>query len=151
MTGRGIRSAFGAVWLLIALHGFCGFFFGLFILDFRHGYVLYSLAVMLVSLLAFLSLAAWEFFYNNLTEEKRKERMLPLALAALAVSAAASVLYFIALKKNLDGPSNVGFGLLPVAFSANVNFATLLAVAVPLIVSAVGVVKGLSRRVRLNR
>ncbi|MBO4326058.1 MAG: hypothetical protein J5950_02155 [Clostridia bacterium] len=144
--GRFVRSFFRTFWMLIALYGFCGFFYSIFIVDFKNGYVAYSLAMMLVSLIAFLSLAVWELYYNNLTEEKRKEVTLPLAIISLAVSVAATIFYFIALKGNLDGPSNVGFGILPIAFSASVNFATLLVVALPLIVSITALIRGLYRK-----
>ena len=106
---------------------------------------------MFVSLIAFLTLAVWELYYNNLTEEKRKEVTLPLAIISLAVSIAATVFYFIALKGNLDGPSNVGFGILPIAFSASVNFATLLVVALPLIVSITALVRGLYRKGKVKK
>ena len=146
--GRIFRSFFRTFWLLIGLYGFCGFFYSIFIVDFTNGYVPYSLAIMLVSLVALLTIAVWELYYNNLTPEKRRAITLPLALISLAVSVAAAVLYFIALKNNLDGPSNVGFGILPVAFSASVNFATLLVVAMPLIVSVTAVIKGLIRKAK---
>ena len=144
--GRGVRSIFRTFWLLVALYGFCGFFYSLFIVDFRHGYVFYSVAMMLVSLVAFLTIAVWELFYNNLTAEARNQYTLPLAIVSLAVSIVSTVVYFVALKGNLDGPSNVGFGLLPIAFSASVNFATLLVVAMPLIVSVTALVKGFYRK-----
>ena len=149
--GRGVRSFFRTFWLLIGLYGFCGFFYSLFIVDFRNGYVFYSVAMMLVSLVAFLTVAVWELFYNNLTAEKRKEFTLPLAIVSLLVSVAATVVYFIALKGNLDGPSNVGFGILPIAFSASVNFATLLVVAMPPIVSVTAVIKGLHRNIKKQK
>jgi hypothetical protein len=144
--GRGVRSVFRAAWLMVGLYGFCGFFYSLFIVDFRHGYVFYTVAMMLASLVAFLTVAVWELLYNNLTAAARKKYTLPLALVSLAVSVASAVLYFIALKGNLDGPSNVGFGLLPIAFSASVNFATLLVVAMPLIVSVTALIKGIHRK-----
>ena len=143
---RGLRCFFRTIWLLIGLYGFCGFFYSIFIVDFSNGYVPYSLAMMLVSLVAFLSVAAWELFYNNLTAEKRKAVTLPFSLVLLGVSLVSAILYFVALKNNLDGPANVGFGILPIAFSASVNFATLLVVAMPLIVSIVALVKGLIRK-----
>ena len=145
-TVRGLRCFFRTFWLLVGLYGFCGFFYSIFIVDFSNGYVAYSLAMMLVSLVAFLSLAVWELFYNNLTEQKRKQITLPLALVSLCCSLVSAILYFVALKHNLDGPANVGFGLLPIAFSASVNFATLLVVAMPLIVSVTALVKGLIRK-----
>lgn len=148
--GRGVRSFFRAFWLLFGLYGFCGFFYSIFIVDFTNGYVPYIIAIMLVSLVAFLTIAVWELYYNNLKEENRKAATLPLAVISLAVSVASTVFYFIALKGNLDGPSNVGFGILPIAFSASVNFATLLVVAVPLIVSIVALIKGIYRKVKFK-
>ena len=141
-----LGNVFRTLWLLFALYGFCGFFYSIFIVDFKHGYVAYSLAMMLVSLVAFLSIAVWELYYNNLTEEKRKEITLPLAIISVAVSVVSAIVYLIALKFNLDGPSNVGFGLLPVAFSASVNLATLLVVTTPVIVSVTALIKGIIRR-----
>lgn len=142
---RGLRSVFRAFWLLIGLYGFCGFFYSFFIVDFGNGYVPYSIAAMCVSFTAFVSLWVWEFIFNNMTEEKRKKATLPFGLIYLCLSVGAAVFYFIALKNNLDGPANVGFGLLPIAFSASVNIATLLVVAVPIIASVTMVVKGLFR------
>lgn len=143
--GRFIRSFFRTFWLMIALYGFTGFFYSLFIVDFQNGYLPYSLAHLAISLTAFLSLAVWEFFYNDLTAEKRKEVTLPLALVSLVFSILSAVFYFLALKGNLDGPANVGFGILPIAFSANVNLPILIVVAAPLIVSVTALIKGLFR------
>ena len=143
---KALGNVFRTLWLLFALYGFCGFFYSLFIVDFRDGYLAYSLAMMLASLVAFLTIAVWEVYYNNLTEEKRKEFSLKLAIISLAVSLVAAIIYFIALKFNLDGPSNVGFGILPIAFAASVNIATLLVVATPLIVSVVALIKGFIRK-----
>ena len=145
---RGLRSVFRAFWLLIGLYGFCGFFYSFFIVDFKNGYVLYSIATMCVSFVAFVSLWVWEFIFNNMTEEKRKKATLPLGLVYLVLSVGAAVFYLIALKNNLDGPSNVGFGLLPIAFSASVNIATLLVVATPVITSITIVIKGIFRRIK---
>ena len=141
--GAFVRYFFRTLWLLFGLYGFCGFFYSIFIVDFTNGYVPYALAIMLVSLVVFLSIAVWELFYNNLTPKKRKEITLPLSIVSLVVSVVSCAVYFLALKGNLDGPANVGFGILPVAFSASVNFATFLVVATPLIVSVTALIKGL--------
>ena len=85
-------------------------------------------------------------YYNNLTEAARRAVTLPLALVSLAVSLATAATYFFTLKHNLEGPANVGFGVLPVAMSAGVNLATLLVVLTPLIVSVAAIVKGLRIR-----
>jgi hypothetical protein len=137
-----VRRCFRFVWLLIGLYGFCGFAFGCFILDFSAGYVPYILAFLLVSLVAFLSIAVWELYYNNLTASARRAVLLPLSLVSLAASLAAAVFYFLALRHGLEGPANVGFGVLPVAVSASVNLATLLVVFTPILVSLAALVKG---------
>ena len=141
--GRGVRCVFRFLWLLVALYGFCGFTFGLFILDFSTGYLPYTLAFLLVSLAAFLSIAVWELWYNDLTEAARRAVTRPPALASLAVSLAATAAYFLTLKHNLEGPANVGFGVLPVEMTSSVNLATLLVVLTPLIVSVTALVKGI--------
>ena len=148
--GRAFRCFFRTIWLLIGLYGFCGFTYSFFIVDFTEGYLPYVAAVMLESFVAFLSVAVWELYYNNLTEQKRRAVTLRLAVILLAVSCSSAVFYFLALKENLDGPSNVGFGILPVAYSSGFNFATLLVVAVPLIVSITALVKGICRKREFN-
>ena len=92
----------------------------------------------------------WELHYNCLKEEKKKEQLFPLAIIGLCISVATMVFYFVALGLNLDGPSNVGFGILPVAFAASVNIATLIVVFTPLIVSVVALIKGLLMRKKAN-
>ena len=141
--GRFIHNLFFTLWMLISLYGFCGFFYSIFIVDFAHGYLPYTLSVMLVSLAAFCSFAVWELYYNNLKPEVRRKKLWKIALVSTCVSLVVAVLYFVALKFNLDGPSNVGFGILPIAFSASVNIATLIVVATPLIASVAALVKGL--------
>lgn len=143
-----IKYFFRFFWLMFALYGFCGFFYSIFIVDFKHGYVAYSLAAMLISLVVFMTLAVWELYYNNLSPEKKKASTLPLALISLCVTIVSAVVYFLALKGNPDGPTNVGFGLLPVAYSAGVNVATFLVMIVPMIVSFVALIKGVIRKVK---
>lgn len=152
--GRVCRCIFRTFWLLIALYGFCGFFYSFFIVDFSSDYVSflpYNLAVMCVSLVVLLTLAVWELYYNNLTEEKRKEANLPLALISLAASLAAAIFYAVALINNLNGASNVGFGVLPVAFSASVNIATVVVVLTPVLVSVSALVKGIARKAKAEK
>ena len=142
---RIIKCIFRTLWLLFALYGFCGFFYSFFIVDFQIGYVFYSIMVMLISFLALMTLTVWEFYYNNLKNEVKSALTLPLAIMASGVTIVFVVLYFVALGKNLDGPSNAGFGILPIAFAASVNIADLLVVAIPVIVSVTALVKGLLR------
>ena len=142
---RIVKCIFRTLWLLFALYGFCGFFYSFFIIDFQIGYAFYSIMIMLISLLALLTITVWELYYNNLTADARKEVTLPLAIISACVTLVFVVLFFVALKNNLDGPANVGFGISPIGFSASVNIATLLVVATPAIVSITALIKGLIR------
>ena len=140
---RGLYCTFMSFWMLIALFATADFFLGLFIIDFVHGYFLYSFALLLVLFVNMAFIGVWEFYYNELKEENKKAFLLPLAIVGLVVAVIAAVLYIVALGANLDGPSNAGFGVLPVAFAASVNIATLIVVFTPVIVSIVALIKGL--------
>ena len=135
-----------AFWALIAVFGFAGFSTGLFIYDFQHGYAFYGIGLLFAYFVPFCFLTIWEFYYNELKPEKRKEFLFPLSLVGLGVSVLELVLYFVSLGTNTDAPSNAGFGEFPVAFTASVNIATLVVVATPLIVSIIALVKALLYR-----
>ncbi len=132
-----------SIWMLVALYGFAAFFIGLFIIDFKHGYQFYSVMLLIAYLLSPCFLGVWEFYHNELKEEKRKEFLLPLGIVSTSVSLLVTVLYFVSLGVNLDGPANIGFGVLPVAFAASVNIATMIAVVTPLIASIIALVRGI--------
>lgn len=131
------------LWMLFALFGLSGGIFSLFIYDFAHEFAFYGVAVVLCYLLSPILLGVWEFYYNELKEEKKKEFLLPLGIVSVCASVICIALYMISLSTGMDAPANAGFGMFPVAFAASVNIATLLAVFTPLIVSIVVLVKGL--------
>jgi len=143
--GRGVYCVFVSFWMLIAAFSFAAFSIGLFITDFEH-YFFFALALTLVYLTNVLFFGFWEFYYNELKEEKKKELLLPLAIFGLIVAVLMVALYMIALATNLDAPSNFGFGTLPIAFTASVNMATLVVVFTPVIVSIVALIKGFRKR-----
>ena len=145
------RGRFGyclviTLWMLVALFCFAGFWTGLFIIDFIHGYAAYSIALLVVYCLNAFYFIVWEFYYNEVKAERRKVVLMPMAIIGLIVAVIVAIFYFVALSFNLDGPSNVGFGVLPVAFAASVNIATMLVVATPIIVSFVALMKGIRLR-----
>ena len=74
--------------------------------------------------------------------------LLPLSLISTGVSVVVTIIYFVSLATDLDAPSNGGFGMLPVAFAASVNIATLIVVFLPVIFSLVALVKGLILKFR---
>ena len=142
---RGVYCVFVSFWMLIACFSFACFSIGLFITDFEH-YFFFALALTLVYLTNVLFFGVWEFYYNELKEEKKKEFLLPLAICGLIVAVLMVAIYMIALATNLDAPSNFGFGTLPIAFTASVNIATLVVVFTPVIVSVTALIKGLLKR-----
>ena len=143
---RGAYCTFVSLWMLIALFSFAAFTISIFIYDFVHEYVFYGIALLLVYCVNTLFIAVWEFYYNQLKEENKKSFLLPLAIAGLVVSVLTIVIYMVGLGSNMDAPSNAGFGMLPITFSASVNIATLVVVFTPLIVSIVALIKGLLAR-----
>nr|MCR5184588.1 hypothetical protein [Bacilli bacterium] len=106
----------------------------------------YGVALVLIYFVNCFLMMVWEFYYNQLKAEKRKEFLLPLAIAGLCLALITTVLYFVALGNDLDAPSNGGFGILPVAFTASINIATLIVVFTPLIVTITALVKALVGR-----
>ena len=147
---RPVYCIFVSIWMLVAVFSFAAFTIGLFIHDFTNGYLFFSIALMLVYLVNILFLGVWEFCYNEIKEEKKGQLLLPLAIIGLVASLLTAILYFVGLATNLDGPSNAGFGILPIAFTASVNIATLVVVATPIIVSVVALIKGLLLRKKAN-
>ena len=143
--GRGVYCVFVSFWMLIAAFSFAAFSIGLFITDFEH-YFFFALALALVYLTNVVFFGVWEFYYNELKEEKKKEFLLPLAICGLIVAVLMVAIYMVALATNLDAPSNFGFGTLPIAFTASVNIATLVVVFTPVIVSIVALIKGFKKR-----
>lgn len=139
---RGLYCTFVSFWMFISVFSFAAFAIGLFITDFGH-YFFYALVLSLVYFTNALYLGVWEFYYNELKDEKKKELLFPLALVGVIFAVVVIALYMIGLGTNLDAPSNFGFGTLPVAFAASVNIATLIVVATPLIVAVVALIKGL--------
>lgn len=143
---RGAYCTFLTFWLLFALFGFSAALYSLFIYDFAHEYVFFGIAVILCYILSPITIGVWEFYYNELKEEKKKEFLLPLAIVGVCASIVCVALYMISLSIGVDAPSNAGFGMFPIAFAAGVNIATLLALFTPLIVSIVALIKGLLAR-----
>ena len=143
---RGIYCVGMTLWSLVALFSLSGFLFGLFVIDFKHGYLFFSISLLFVYLVGFMTLLVWEFYYNQIKEEKKKELLLPLSIVGLCASGLAMILYFVSLALNIDGPSNMGFGILPIAFTASVNMATLVVVITPFVACLIAFIKGMVMR-----
>ena len=144
--GKAPYYIFFVIFLLVALFGFSSGIFSIFIYDFKHGHVFYGLSLILVYLVSPIILLVWEYYFNEIKLEKKKDILLPISIFSMAISLLFLVLYMIALTTDLDAPSNAGFGMLPVAFAASINIATLVMVFSPFIFSVVAFIKGLLLR-----
>nr|MCR5184639.1 hypothetical protein [Bacilli bacterium] len=82
---RGLYCTFMSFWMLIAIYSFAGFSLGLFIYDFAHEHAFYGVALVLIYFVNCFLMMVWEFYYNQLKAEKRKEFLLPLAIAGLCL------------------------------------------------------------------
>lgn len=138
---RGMYATFVSFWLLFALFGFSAGVYSIFIYDFAHEHVFFGIATIYAYLLIPLFIGFWEFYFNVLNEDKKKEFLFPISILGISLSLISIVLYIVSLSIDRDAPSNAGFGMFPVAFAASVNLATLLMIIVPLVVSVVALIK----------
>ena len=143
---RGLYCTFITFFVLISLFGFSAGIYSLFIYDFMHEYAFYGVGTICIYLLSPVFLGVWEFYYNELKEEKKKEVLLPLAIIGVIVASLFTALYFISLATNLDAPSNAGFGMFPVAFAASTNIPMMIVAFTPLIFAITALIKGLLLR-----
>lgn len=135
-------------WTLIALFGLTGAFLTIFVYDFKHEYAFYGIVVIFIYLLSPIMLGCWEFYFNELKEEKKKEFLLPVSIVSMIASAIFIVLYFVALKTNMDAPSNAGFGMFPITFTATANYGTLVVVFTPAVVSIIAFIRAIVAKIK---
>lgn len=135
-------------WTLIALFGLTGAFLTIFVYDFRHEYAFYGIAVIFIYILSPIMLACWEFYFHELKEEKKKEFLLPVSIVSMVASAIFITLYFVSLKTNMDAPSNAGFGMFPITFTATANYGTLVVVFTPAVVSLIAFIRAIVAKIK---
>lgn len=143
---RGLYCFGVSFWTLIALFGFAGAGYSLFIYDFKHEYVFFGIAMILIYILSPIMLAFWEFYFSELKEEKKKQFLLPVSIVSLVVSAIFLTLYMVSYSR--DAQANAGFGMFPITFTANANYGTLLVIITPVIVSVVALIRGIIAKVK---
>ena len=132
-----------SIWMLVAIFGLFGGIVTLFIYDFNGGYPFLGIATIFVYLLSPVLLGVWEFYFNELTEEKKRELLLPLAIVALSASVLFVGLYLISGFTNPDSQANSGFGMFPLTFTATANYGTIIVLLTPVVVSIVALIKGI--------
>jgi hypothetical protein len=135
---RVIANIGKGIWLLVALFSFSATIYFFKSIDLSNGYVFYSIMLFILFILPWVYMMIYEFHYLELKEEVRKEHDFIIGLVGTIISLVSIILFFISLSLNIDGPSNVGFGLLPVDFTASINVFNII---YPLTIVTVPMVK----------
>jgi len=122
---KGFHHFFVAIWVICALYGLAAVINSTYIVDWTHGHVFYSIMLVIMFALPVFYLLIWEFYYNELKEENRKN-MLVVAIAGAVLSIVVVGLYALAYNLDPQAPDLACFGILAVDYTASVNAATLI-------------------------
>ncbi len=147
VTEKKINGGFATatcVWLCCALYAFAAWCYSFGSLDFGSEYTAYSIGQMILFFVAWALLFVYEIVFKVVKPEYKKKVLFPTGIACFAVGIFAIVYYFASLAGNLDAPSNGGFGLLSIDFTASVNAINLiyfLAILIPSIVILVQAIR----------
>jgi len=118
---RGIDSFFGSILIMIELCAFAAAVTGLWVIDFAHGAVFYSIMVWLVYALAAFWLIVYRGVYDELKDECRRKGRLVLGLSAFGINLVVFALYMVSVQIYNEAPNLNAYGVLPIDFSASFN------------------------------
>lgn len=122
---------------LIALAGFQACIRGFYVLDFTHGAVFFNIMFWLMYFIPFEMYLVYRYVYIEMPVSKRKENQKKMSLAFLGINVLVLILYLVSVQIYNEAPNLNAFGLLPVDFTAGMNFFLLLfgpvAVLTPLV------------------
>ena len=143
---KGVEKPFHHVllglWIACALYGLSAVVHSTYIVDWTHGHVFYSVMLVIMFALPVLYLMTWEFYYNQLKEENRKN-LLFVAICGLCLSIVVVGLYALAYNLDPQAPDLACFGILPVDYTASINAATYIYSVCNLAVPAMVLIKAL--------
>lgn len=118
---RGIGLFFCILSYFISTSAFAGFMYGIFIMDWSHGYLLFNFAMLLVFAVAFGNFAVYRFVYRKLPEGGKPSGLVKMSLISLGVALISIALYLAAVEAYPMAPNQNAFGLYPVDFTASVS------------------------------
>lgn len=113
------------VYFLI-LYAFSAFWYGLFIIDFKHGHVFYAIMLLLVLLFSFLEFFQFKFIYLGLKQEIRNEYLLKTSRITLIVNICIYLLWIVSMLMDHNGLNQAAYGVLAIEFTASVSIGTYL-------------------------
>ena len=107
--------------LLVAMCGFAASVWGIFVIDFSHGYLMYSIVLWLNFFTAFAMLFAYKFIFCETKEESRGGAAVKLGCIFLVVNIVLFALYMLSLQIWNEAPNVTAFALMPADFTASMN------------------------------
>lgn len=143
---RGIGRFFCMLSYFVSTAAFAGFVYGLFIMDWSHGYLFYNFMLLLVFGLAFGYFAVYRFIYCRWPNEKKNAGLIKMSIISLVVAIVVMVLYLTAEQLYPMAPNQNAFALHPVDFTASVGVLPLLYGANNLLVPICALLYGLITR-----
>ncbi len=129
--------------LLAAMCGLAGTVWGIFVVDFSHGYILFSVALLLNYFTSFAMYAAYRFIFCEANEESGGKVSLKLGIIFLIVNVVLFAVYAVTLQIWNEAPGVTAYGILHADYTLGKNAFTIFYGANNLLAPAFAIIRGL--------
>lgn len=143
---RGIGLVFCFLSFLVTTCASAASVYGLFILDWRHGYIIFNILLWLNYFTAFFMYICYRFFYCTKNNEDKPACLKKFSLSFLIANIILMALYLITVQNCPEAPAQNAFGLFPIDFTASANVFHLIYGANNILVPLWGLVYGLKKK-----
>lgn len=143
---RNIGRVFCFLSFLVTTCAFAASVYGPFILDFRHGYIIFNILLWLNYFTAFFMFLCYRFIYCKKSNEDKPACLKKFSLSFLIINAVLMALYLITVQNCPEAPAQNAFGLFPVDFTASANVFHLIYGANNILVPLWGLIYGLKKK-----
>lgn len=130
---------------LVSLASFAGCVYGTYVMDWKHGGIVFNIMLFLNYFTAFAMVAVYRFGYIETKDELKPQTMKKTALWFLIINIVLYALYTVSVQIWNEAPNQNAFGILPVEYTASVNaFAPLyllMNIGAPLIAFVKGCIR----------
>lgn len=137
--------------LLIVLCSFAGSVRAAWVLDLKHGYVLFGIMLWLNYLIPFVMYLVYRYIFCELKAELRGKASIKFGCFFLAVNLIIFILYNITLQIWNEAPNVTAFGLLPIDFTASMNAFAVIFGANNLLTPVIAIIRGAFYRESENK
>ena len=110
-----------ALGLAMAMIGFAASVWGIFVLDFTHGYLMYSIVLWLNYFTAFAMYFAYKYIFCETKPEIRGTAAVKLGAIFLIVNVVLFALHLVTVQIWNEAPNVAAFGILPADFLSSMN------------------------------